>query len=362
VEFENVSRLAQEIGEQYGSFNDLECQELKSTLMTMEGPSRKAGRVRLADFYNKSLYSHWKFTEKAEYLRDLGALDETNASELLVILPNYITSRPQCLEATTLYAVCCRNECDDLMGHLEREIARPTASVERVAELVAAMPSGTVAAPRTLSPILLRRLQESSSAQDGKVHLHGRLFAQWMHHAFPRECPYPHEAGMTNPQTADEWMKQSGHTSERASDEEMRKIVEDACPADDLLHGGSDADQSQGVEHELPWTHAEELLVAAPLQAPWRPLCVLAWLTAALWAAFVLWHIVSGKCSVSRETTTRIAISVMCLVSFGFLAVELLDRAAFGVPLVFGLGMLATKARFVRFPQVSLQKADKSLV
>merc|ERR1719281_2166442 len=24
------------------------------------------------------------------------------------------------------------------------------------------------------------------------VQLHGRLFAQWLHYAFPHECPYPH--------------------------------------------------------------------------------------------------------------------------------------------------------------------------
>ena len=29
----------------------------------MEG--KKAGRVRLSTFYKKSLYSHWRFTEKA---------------------------------------------------------------------------------------------------------------------------------------------------------------------------------------------------------------------------------------------------------------------------------------------------------
>ena len=28
-------------------------------------PGKKAGRVRLSTFYKKSLYSHWRFTEKA---------------------------------------------------------------------------------------------------------------------------------------------------------------------------------------------------------------------------------------------------------------------------------------------------------
>merc|ERR1712187_1078287 len=38
----------------------------------------------------------------------------------------------------------------------------------------------------------LRRMAET---QGGKVPLHGRLFAQWLHYAFPRECAFPHRAG-----------------------------------------------------------------------------------------------------------------------------------------------------------------------
>ena len=31
--------------------------------------------------------------------------------------------------------------------------------------------------------------------QDGLVPIHGRLFAQWLHYVFPRECPFPHKTG-----------------------------------------------------------------------------------------------------------------------------------------------------------------------
>merc|ERR1719195_1631026 len=106
------------------------------------------------------------------------------------------------------------------------------------------MTTDTVMAPRVLPPALLLRLQEVAALTDGKVNLHGRLFAQWMHHAFPRECPYPHEAGTTAPQTADEWMKASGHESEQASEEEMKKIVEDACRADEQAGSRVATDQA----------------------------------------------------------------------------------------------------------------------
>merc|ERR1719461_1721677 len=116
------------------------------------------------------------------------------------------------------------------MGHLEQKIGAPEEGVDRIAELVAALPSATVVAPRNLSAALLGRLTQVAESNNGVVPLHGRLFAQWMHHAFPRECPYPHEAGTTSPQTPDEWMRGTGHESTVASTEEMIKQVEsDTC-------------------------------------------------------------------------------------------------------------------------------------
>merc|ERR1712216_118486 len=58
LDFEEISRIIQAIGEQYGQFNDGECLKMKSELLTVE--SRKPGRVRLTDFYKKSLYGAWE--------------------------------------------------------------------------------------------------------------------------------------------------------------------------------------------------------------------------------------------------------------------------------------------------------------
>merc|ERR550514_1170682 len=44
---------------------------------------------------------------------------------------------------------------------------------------------------------LQMQLDHIADAHKGKVPLHGRLFGQWMHRAFPRECPFPHRAGST---------------------------------------------------------------------------------------------------------------------------------------------------------------------
>merc|ERR550525_331274 len=125
-----------------------------------------------------------------------------------VIIPNYLNSQANCLASTSFHSVCCIDECEHLMRHLERTIAAPTATLERIAHLVARMHSDTVNAPRNLSSSLMSRLAEIADHHEGRVPLHGRLFAQWMHHAYPLECSYPHMSGTYSPQTPDEWMEE----------------------------------------------------------------------------------------------------------------------------------------------------------
>jgi len=228
---------------------------LKNALMRIEG--RAPGRVRLSDFYNGSRYGVWGFREKIDYLRTLGALDESNVSNPQVIIPNYVASMPQCLKASGVYSICCRVECEGLMSHIERNVAAPEASPDQLVGLVEQLSTDTQA-PRKLSASLVARIKEVAEHNGGLVPVHGRLFAQWMHHVFPRECPYPHTAGSTSPQTPDEWMKESGHSDSSASEEEMLQHIrpDDTCPID-----GCDDD----FEVDLPWSYTEELLVSPGL-------------------------------------------------------------------------------------------------
>mmetsp|Transcript_27744 Transcript_27744/g.79688 ORF Transcript_27744/g.79688 Transcript_27744/m.79688 type:complete len:687 (-) Transcript_27744:46-2106(-) len=263
----DLMSIATELGERFGAFNDGECHSLKRELMGLEGS--QPGRVALLDFYKKGLYSHWEFNEKFEYLRVLGALDESDELHPSIIMSNYVGSRPNCLTASSLYAVCCRNECEDLMGHLERKLAAPAASPQHILELVSDLPSDTVNASRRLSDSLVRRLQGIAEMHGGQVPLHGRLFAQWMHHAYPRECPYPHEGGV-NPQTPNEWMQEAGQEQEaRASEAEVREILGD-CAASGAngapCRPAAHADSNAQMQHaELPWTDSEVLLARGSL-------------------------------------------------------------------------------------------------
>ena len=165
-----------------------------------------------------------------------------------MLIPNYVNSHSNCVASSSVYSVCCINECEGLLSHLEREVAAPQVEPDRLLAIVSDLPSASVKAPRTLSPELKDRLHEVAKKHNGKVPLHGRLFAQWLHHAYPRECPFPHIAGKTNPMTADEWM-QNRHESVSASKQDMLKVVQTAPVAE--------------IKRELPWTVEEELVIGS---------------------------------------------------------------------------------------------------
>jgi len=252
LDFSLVARVAERVGEHFGAFQDHECKQMKENLVKIEDSG--TGRVLLADFYKPAIGGQWQFQESVAYLRQLGALDESNPSRPSVIIANYINSPTNCIASSSFYSVCCMDECEGLLGHLEQKIAAPEATSTRIAHLVSELSSSSVVAPRKLAPVLLDRLGEIAAGHGGSVPLHGRLFAQWMHHAFPRECSYPHLSGTTNPLTPDEWLESTGGET-TATEEEMQIHVEQTLAAP--VQQGSNA-------ASLPWSPEEELLVARP--------------------------------------------------------------------------------------------------
>merc|ERR1719352_1058043 len=110
------------------------------------------------------------------------------------------------------------------MSKLETQIASPYGSPQQIASMVSLTHSDTVDAPRNLTSMMLTRLDAIAAQHGGKVQLHGRLFAQWMHHAFPHECPYPHLSGTVFQQSPDEFAESGNDV--QASNEEMRQFTE----------------------------------------------------------------------------------------------------------------------------------------
>merc|ERR1740121_1304831 len=117
------------------------------------------------------------------------------------------------------------------MGHIEKQVGQPDATTAQVFDIVKYLPSNTERAPREISQHLRTLLGEVAAQHDGRVPLHGRMFAQWMHHAYPHECPYPHKAGSTRPMTPDEWLAEKG-TEGVAEDRDMLYHVTDPPTSD----------------------------------------------------------------------------------------------------------------------------------
>jgi len=258
MDFRDATEVIDAIGDRFGPFQAIECHDLKAALVNKE--HRSTGRVRLSQFYTKTEGVQWDFTESVEYLRHLGALDETDPEHMSVVIPNYVNSLTNCIAASNFYSVCCRDECEDLLDHLEEQIAAPEATPERIAELVARLPSDTVEAPRNLSATLLSRLGDIADHSGGRVPLHGRLFSQWMHHTYPRECSFPQPGAATGQLTLLEWIKQKGRAG--ASPEELQRH-RDALGREELDLNFT----AEAPEDILPWAAVEELVFSRPAPA-----------------------------------------------------------------------------------------------
>jgi hypothetical protein len=234
---------------------------MKGALMKLE--DHGTGRVRLADFYAKNLYGgKWQFRESIPYLRELGALDESNPNNARVVIPNYVTGASNCIASSKYSAVCCLNECESIRERIERTLQSPEAEPEVIAALIAAIPSASITANRTLSTVMLHRLNGIAMRHGGKVPLYGRLFAQWLHHAYPRECPFPHLSGSIAPKQQRDFLGGNATKSTKASLAVMKVHAQRSARINTSLE--SQVMASSPVEH-VAWTYEEELVVPPPM-------------------------------------------------------------------------------------------------
>jgi len=75
------------------------------------------------------------------------------------------------------------------MTHLEKSLQAPSVKPERIIEVVnGSTPFHDVI---LISDTLASKLYGIAERNQGEVPIYGRLFSQWMHFAFPSECPYP---------------------------------------------------------------------------------------------------------------------------------------------------------------------------
>lgn len=254
--FADAEAIVGNVALSFGEFWESECSRTKDSLMSMDRSG--TGRVKLADFHGAALDGEWRFSESKEYLRQLGVLDETSSWRgPQVVITNYVQAPSNCIISAEHYRVCCSNECERHMAELEGAIRAPEAKVEDILPVVERLSSGFEDDAPRLTSALKSQLKEIARVNSGKVPIHGRLFAQWLHYVFPLECPFPHKSGTTSTLTP---LAFGGNYM--ASEEEMSSHAE-ASPADADGTGSEDEWMTQ-------WSHEEELLAEELQRGPWQ--------------------------------------------------------------------------------------------
>jgi hypothetical protein len=314
VSFHGAVQVFDEISHRYGRWQDQLCLRIKDVILRAQTPG--TGRVPLGVFYKTSLPGGWIPSESPEYLRHMGALDETQPKQPSLIIPNYFDSPSNCGRPSRFYSVCCISECEGLLGHLERTLGTPDAMSQRIVEIVEKLPSSTVEAPRSLPKQLVQRLDGIAAMHGGHAPLHGRLFRQWMHHAFPSECSFPQLSSNQGLFSEEEFQEATGFRA-LLTDEETKQMAElyaqvgeasatnssgvvtadtpkdptnlsDLVQAveDDVPHGVAEAEamtnEASSItpvvvtsplvmgsmeDLELPWLEEEELFISRPVPA-----------------------------------------------------------------------------------------------
>ena len=191
--FYDVHGLVGVVGHVFCEFFNEGCFSMRQILFEMDLPR----------FYQKGVDTDTRFGESEEYFGALGVLDESEAwQQKQVIISNYLQSVSNCAPVTEHYNLCCPDLCESMLAEIEVAVGQEEASAEQILLIVEnmSMPFSEDFEDEQLVQIdrfLRTRLDDVAAAHGGNVRLHSRLFAQWLHYAFPRDCPFPHKAGTT---------------------------------------------------------------------------------------------------------------------------------------------------------------------
>jgi hypothetical protein len=243
--FEDASMIASDLVLGYGKWQNSDCVQMKNDLISLDHKGN--GRVTLAAFYSRPDSDSFAYSESVSYLRQIGALDETIPSAPSVILVNYVLGPTNCIATSEYYSVCCLNGCEALMNEIETEIRAPSATSEVLIGVVGNLSLSPKLKGRR-GEVLAAKLRFIAERNDGVIPLHGRLFGQWLHHAFPHECPYPHIADDVNALMPNHWQEKATLMEDEDKAAVARKLL-----------------KSAGEEHIetdfIQWSDAEVLLV-----------------------------------------------------------------------------------------------------
>merc|ERR1719162_17037 len=257
VSFASMIAQGQNLIEKLKVFNQRDCREISEQMASIPNGASN-GRLRLSAFYLQGNMSHFLFKEKEQYLREQGVLDETDFARTSVIIPNYVMSKSNCnWQASTIFDMCCSmDECEDMTQKVEAAVGHALATPAAVSTVFRTLSTSSTPARDEMPALLSERLGDIADINKGFVPLHGRLFQQWMHHAFPLECPLPHVQGTVFPMTQDAWEVSKGMQADATAADMSKHIDQDTCVVDSNGNVGC----GEAAVLDIPWSRHEEVL------------------------------------------------------------------------------------------------------
>jgi len=255
---EDAKSVSLDIAKQFGSYLQMQCHSMTEKLAELD--TGKTGRVPISKFYQAALGGEWRFSESLTYLEQQGALDNSSSWQgPRVIIANYVEAMSNCFVTQDHYSVCCQSQCEGYLDALEVAVGAPSATPELLQVLVGDLLSAESDAESKLSTTLRAQLRSIVDVRTGKVWLHGRLFAQWLHFVFPYDCPFPHLTGKAKAMTPLEFGPNS--IAKRLDMVSLAKLA-DRRRQKNATHG---------EDWMTLWSHEEELVAEdVYLHAPWE--------------------------------------------------------------------------------------------
>ena len=186
ISWSQASEAVSVLAMRYGRWQESECEDMKSTLLKMDAGG---GRVKLQDFHGSPKHPHYQFTEKEDYLRKAGILVE-EGDEQYVLIANYLLGPSNCIASSEYFAVCCLNQCEQVVSRLETILQAPAATVGQIMDAASGIRGniGNIgnSSHDTHDDPPTAELQESLGMlvdNTGAVVLHSPGFRRWLHQA-----------------------------------------------------------------------------------------------------------------------------------------------------------------------------------
>jgi hypothetical protein len=189
--FEDAAQITRDIALRYGKWQNGECKQMSSDLQALDPDA--VGSVPLEKFHQQPRHPvyGYKFTETADYLKSIGALEEKQGQEPSVLIPNYVLGPSNCIASSQYLSVCCINTCETLADEISRDVQSPTASTGQLAisTLKSTLNPALARSPRGGAASAEEELQRIAEKQQGQIQLASIEFRKWLHTAFPSTCP-----------------------------------------------------------------------------------------------------------------------------------------------------------------------------